>query len=79
MKRLYVRPAFQGRGLGRALAEAIVEMAKERGYRAIRLDTVPSMKAAIGMYRAMGFHPIAPYRENPVPGASYWEKPLSSL
>jgi ribosomal protein S18 acetylase RimI-like enzyme len=76
MKRLYVRPGFQGQGLGRALAESIVEKAAELRYQTIRLDTVPSMKAAIGMYRSMGFYIIAPYRENPVPGASYWEKLL---
>jgi ribosomal protein S18 acetylase RimI-like enzyme len=76
MKRLYIRPAFQGRGLGRELTRALLQQAGRLGYERIRLDTVPSMKAAISMYRSMGFYEIPPYRENPVPGASYLEKKL---
>jgi putative acetyltransferase len=73
MKRLYVRPQFQGQGIGRALALAILDKARKLEYKKMRLDTVPSMKAALAMYESLGFYPIAPYRENPIPGAAYLE------
>ena len=78
MKRLYVRPAFRGKGLGRALAEAVVNQACAMGYSFIRLDTVePVMKDAVALYRRMGFQEIAPYCANPMPGALYMELKLS--
>ncbi|MGA2414244.1 MAG: GNAT family N-acetyltransferase [Candidatus Sulfotelmatobacter sp.] len=77
MKRLYLRPNFRGKGLGRALAERIVAEARQMGYRRMRLDTVePLMKDAVVMYRRLGFKEIEPYRANPIAGAMYMELEL---
>lgn len=71
LKRLYVRPAARGTGLGRALVEAALARARELGYRRVLLDTTPGMEAAHELYRRLGFRETDPYTENPVPGTRY--------
>jgi putative acetyltransferase len=71
MKRLYVRPAFRGLGLGRQLAEAILDAARIAGYDSVLLDTLDEMEIARAMYEDLGFKEIPPYYHNPLAGAHY--------
>lgn len=77
MKRLFLRPQFRGKGLGRILAQSVISEARTVGYTMMRLDTVePVMKDAVVLYRQLGFYEIAPYRVNPMPGTLYMELKL---
>jgi putative acetyltransferase len=78
MKRLYLRKEARGKGVGRILAEGIVEKAKEFGYKKMQLDTIETMKEAISLYKSMGFKEISSYRFNPVKGVIYMELELKS-
>ena len=71
MKRLYVRPAFRGLGLGRKLAEGILELAQQADYACVLLDTLDDMESARALYEDLGFEPIPPYYFNPIAGAHY--------
>ncbi len=77
MKRLYVRPGFRGMRIGRALAQRIIDDAREIGYARMRLDTVRSMTEAISLYKSFSFHEIGQYRVNPHPDALFFELDLT--
>ncbi len=76
MKRLFVRPSWRGHGLGRSLAEAVVQAGRDAGYAFMRLDTLARLEEAVALYRSIGFYEIAPYYENPMDGVFYLEKAL---
>ena len=74
MKRLFVQPALRGRGIGKTLAEAIIEEGRRIGYKRIRLDT--AMEPAKSLYRSLGFQEIPPYQHVPVEGVIFMELEL---
>ncbi len=76
MKRLFVRAAYRSHRLGRTLAERVCDEARQAGYRAICLDTLGTMTAAVKLYTSLGFAPIAPYVFNPIPGALFFGRAL---
>jgi putative acetyltransferase len=73
MKRLFVRPDWRGRGLGRRLAEAILDQARSLGYGIMRLDTLEQLREAMCLYESMGFRRIPAYYDNPLASVAYWE------
>ena len=76
MKRLYVRPAFRGKGAGEGLVKELIAEARSIGYQRMLLDTLPSMKEAHKLYRTLGFREIPSYQKNPIPGALFFELAL---
>lgn len=79
MKRLFLRPAYRGQGLGKLLVESIIDEARKLGYTRMRLDTLPGrMDKAIALYESIGFVEIGPYCENPVEGAKFMELNLDT-
>lgn len=76
MKRLYVRKAFRGLGLGRQLAQAALDAARQAGYTSVLLDTLDDMEAARALYEDLGFAEIPPYYHNPIAGAHYLKADL---
>src|SRR5690606_30195800 len=77
MKRLYVRPAYRSWGLGTQLISEAVQAARRSGYKALRLDTLPSMTAAQGLYRSLGFSEIPAYNNTHLPGTRFYELALA--
>lgn len=77
MKRLYVRKAFRGFGLGRELAEAMLDQARRAGYACVLLDTLDGMESARALYTDLGFEEIPPYYHNPIAGSHYLKADIS--
>jgi len=78
MKRLFVRPCHRGHGIGRLLAQRVIEEARGLGYKAMRLDTLERLQSAVALYRSLGFVQIPPYYETPIAGVMFWEKSLKA-
>jgi len=78
MKRLYVKPTFREKGVGRKLSESVIGEARARGYRIMKLDTLPSMREALRLYESLGFRKTTPYRFNPIKGAVFMQLDLTT-
>ncbi len=76
LKRMFLRPAFRGKGSGRKLANALIDRARGSGYRSMRLDTIDFMREAVMLYQSLGFRRIERYYDNPHPGALFFELDL---
>jgi GNAT superfamily N-acetyltransferase len=76
LKRLYVRPAARGTGLGKRLAAAAIDRARDVGYTVIRLDTLPTMESALGIYASLGFKPCEPFVDHPIADVLFFEMTL---
>ena len=76
LKRMYVLPDHRGKGFGQVLMDDAVSEGKRLGYERMRLDTIPTMKAAVKLYQKNGFYTIQPYRYNPFESAMFFEKQL---
>ncbi len=77
VKRLYLRPQFRGRGLGRHLVEQVIARARAIGYETLYADTLPIMTDALNLYARMGFETTGPYTADPTPGAIFLKLRLS--
>lgn len=78
LKRLWVAPAWRGRGCGRALVEAALERARAAGFREVVLDSLDRLVPALELYRSLGFVAVEPYTTNPLPGAVFLGLPLAT-
>ena len=76
MKRMYVKPMYRCKGVGKNMALKVLDDARHIGYEKMRLDTIDTMHAAIALYRRLGFKSIPAYRKNPIEGACYFELTL---
>ena len=76
LKRMFIRPQFRNQGIGKIMLQKAIKMGTELGYKKLRLDTLPSMKAATNLYQSLGFYEIEAYRDNPFRGAKYFQKDL---
>jgi ribosomal protein S18 acetylase RimI-like enzyme len=79
MKRLYIRPQYRGQGIGRLLAGRMIDVAVDRGYSVMVLDTLDHLNGAMRLYRSLGFKERKPYYHNPLPGVTYWELDLKTV
>ena len=78
MKRLYVNSSFRRKSIGRKLSESVIAEARSRGYRIMKLDTLPSMRDALRLYESLGFAKTTPYRYNPIKGTVFMQLDLTT-
>lgn len=78
LKRLWVKPEFRGKGIGRALAQKLIDDAREIGYYRMMLDTIDTMVEAMTLYESLRFERTKAYYNNPLPGATHFQKDLTA-